>query len=91
MADNEVSLYLQGGQGQVGGPLVPLLGHGNKKENPNWASIRAAENVGLSTSAPLARVNNRSGYPNQHIKSLLSDQLGLFSINFAGNVKNHKI
>ena len=39
MADNEVSLYLQGGQGQVGGPLVPLLGHGNKKENPNWASM----------------------------------------------------
>ena len=23
--------------GQVGGPQVPLLGHGNDKETPNWA------------------------------------------------------
>ena len=29
MANDEVSRYLYGGQGQVGGPQVPLLGHGN--------------------------------------------------------------
>ena len=25
-------------QGQVSGPQVPLLGHGDDKETPNWAS-----------------------------------------------------
>ena len=30
MANEEVGQPLQGGQGQVGGPQVPLLGHGNK-------------------------------------------------------------
>ena len=25
-------------QGQVSGPQVPLLGHGDEKETPNWAS-----------------------------------------------------
>ena len=25
------------GRGQVGGPQVPLLGHGDDKETPNWA------------------------------------------------------
>ena len=29
MANDEVSQHLYGGQGQVGGPQVPLLGHGN--------------------------------------------------------------
>ena len=24
-------------QGQFGGPQVPLLGHGDDKETPNWA------------------------------------------------------
>ena len=24
-------------RGQVSGPLVPLLGHGDEKETPNWA------------------------------------------------------
>ena len=24
-------------RGQVGGPQVPLLGHGDDKETPNWA------------------------------------------------------
>ena len=27
----------QGGQGQVGGPQVPLQGHGNEVESSNWA------------------------------------------------------
>ena len=26
------------GRGQVGGPQVPLSGHGNEIENPNWES-----------------------------------------------------
>ena len=29
MANDEVSQHLHGGQGQVNGPQVPLLGHGN--------------------------------------------------------------
>ena len=36
MANDEVSQYLHGGQGQVGGPQVPLLGHGNDTDQ-NWA------------------------------------------------------
>ena len=40
MADNEVSLYLQGGQGQVGGPLVPLLGHGRERPREGIFWIR---------------------------------------------------
>ena len=27
----------EGDQGQVGGPQVPLPGHGDEIENPNWA------------------------------------------------------
>ena len=38
MANDKVCQHLQGGQGQVGGPQVPLLGHGNEVESPNWAS-----------------------------------------------------
>ena len=34
MANDEVGQHLQGGQGQVGGPQVPLLGHGDKIESP---------------------------------------------------------
>ena len=36
IANDEVGQHLQGGQGQVGGPQVPLLGHGNEIENQNW-------------------------------------------------------
>ena len=36
MANDEVSQHLYGGQGQVGGPQVPLLGHGNDTD-PNLA------------------------------------------------------
>ena len=36
MAHNEVSQCLQGGQGQVSGPLVLLLGHGDEVQRPNW-------------------------------------------------------
>ena len=32
MANDEVNKCLQGGQGQVGGPQVPLLGHGDEIE-----------------------------------------------------------
>ena len=35
MANDEVGQHLQGGQGQVGGPQVPLLGHGDEIETPN--------------------------------------------------------
>ena len=37
MANDEVGQHLQVGQGQVGGPQVPLLGHGNEIKSPNWA------------------------------------------------------
>ena len=37
MANDKVYQHLQGGKGQVGGPQVPLLGHGNEEESPNWA------------------------------------------------------
>ena len=53
--------------------------------------IRAAGNSIDLMRARLARVNNPFGYPNEHIQSLTSNQPELFSINFAGNVKNHKI
>ena len=36
MTNDEVGQRLQGGQGQVGGPQVPLLGHGDEVESPNW-------------------------------------------------------
>ena len=35
MANDEVR---QGGQGHVSGPQVPLPGHEDEIENPNWAS-----------------------------------------------------
>ena len=35
IANDEVGQHLQGGQGQVGGPQVPLLGHGNEIKSPN--------------------------------------------------------
>ena len=35
--NDEVTQPLQGDQGQVGGPQVPLLGHGDEIETPNWA------------------------------------------------------
>ena len=37
IANDEFGQHLQGGQGQVGGPQVPLLGHGNEIKSPNWA------------------------------------------------------
>ena len=36
MTNIEVDQPLQGGQGQVGGPQVPLLGHVDEVESPNW-------------------------------------------------------
>ena len=37
IANDEVGQHLQGGQGQVGGPQVPLLGHGNEIKSLNGA------------------------------------------------------
>ena len=37
MANDEVGQCLQGGQGQVGGPQVPLLSHRSDIKSPNWA------------------------------------------------------
>ena len=39
MANDEVGQHLQGGQGQVSGLQVPLLGHGNEFKSPNWACM----------------------------------------------------
>ena len=36
MTNDEVDQPQQGGQVQVSGPLVPLLGHGDEIESPNW-------------------------------------------------------
>ena len=36
--NDKVSQPQEGDQGQVGGPEVPLPGHGDEIENPNWAS-----------------------------------------------------
>ena len=35
MTNDEVGQHLQGGQGQVGGPQVPLLASGNEIKSPN--------------------------------------------------------
>ena len=37
MANDEVGQSLHGGQGQIDGPQVLLLGHGNEIKSPNWA------------------------------------------------------
>ena len=37
IANDQVCQHLQSGQGQVVGPQVPLLGHGDEIENTNWA------------------------------------------------------
>ena len=37
IANNEVGQHLQGGQGQVGGPQVPLLGYGSDIKSQKWA------------------------------------------------------
>ena len=34
MTNNEVGQNVEGGQGQDGGPQVPLLGHGNEIKSP---------------------------------------------------------
>ena len=36
MASDEVGQRLQGGQDQVGGPQVPLLGNGDEIDSSNW-------------------------------------------------------
>ena len=36
MANDEVGQPQEGDQGQVGGPQVPLLGHGNEIKSPKW-------------------------------------------------------
>ena len=37
MTSDEFKQHVEGGQGQDGGPKVPLLGHGDEIESPNWA------------------------------------------------------
>ena len=39
ISNDEVTQPVQGGHGQVGGSQVPLLGHGEEIETPNWASM----------------------------------------------------
>ena len=40
MANDKVSQPQEGDQGQVGGPQVPLLGHGGEIETQNWACMK---------------------------------------------------
>ena len=35
MTNDEVGQHVEGGQGQDGGPQVPLIGHGNEIKCPN--------------------------------------------------------
>ena len=37
MTNNAVGQHVEGVQGQDSGPQVPLLGHGDEVESPNWA------------------------------------------------------
>ena len=37
MTNHDVSQHLHGEQGKDGGPQVPLLGHEEEVESPNWA------------------------------------------------------
>ena len=37
MANDKIGQPQEDDQGQVGGPQVPLLGHGNEIKSPNWA------------------------------------------------------
>ena len=37
MTNDKISQPQEGDQGQVGGPQVPLLGHGSLIKSPNWA------------------------------------------------------
>ena len=37
IANDEVKNPLRGGQDRVGGPQVPILGHGDSIETSNWA------------------------------------------------------
>ena len=40
MANEKFSQPQEGDQGQVGGPQVPLLSHGDEIDTPNWASMK---------------------------------------------------
>ena len=55
MANDEVGQHLQGGQGQVGGPQVPLLGHGDEIEDRNWV---CREELGTPTPASLGGMSH---------------------------------
>ena len=62
MANDKVCQHLQGGQGQVGGPQVPLLGHGNEVESPNWACRYSWTGYGLSGGWSTSRRWPRPGH-----------------------------
>ena len=47
---------VQGGQGQLTGPQVPLLGHGNEIENQNWV---CREELGTWTPASLGGMSHQ--------------------------------
>ena len=43
MANDEVSQHIHGGQGEVSGQHVPLLGHGNAIESTNYNPLNVDE------------------------------------------------
>ena len=55
MANDKVCQCLQGGQGQVGGPQVSLLGHGDEIEDRNWV---CREELGTQTPASLGGMSH---------------------------------
>ena len=52
MANDEVSQCLQGGQVQVSGPQLPLAGHEDEIENPDWEGGQRLGQRGLGYVGP---------------------------------------
>ena len=58
MANNEVNQNLHGGQGQVGGLQVPLLGHGNDTQAQIGHEGEILEELGTRTPASLGGMSH---------------------------------
>ena len=55
MTNYDVIQHLHGGQAQVGGQQVPLLGHGKEVESPKWVY---REQLGTRTPASLGGMSH---------------------------------
>ena len=57
MTKYDVSQFLHGGQDQDGGPQLPLLGHGDEVESPNWACRCLSQALGCQRDPKLDTIN----------------------------------